>query len=239
VITLFTYTHTNCMDLWEPYLDSLDKFLPEFPSVVISNEDYEDHGRHRFQPYDDTKNYCEEYVRCLKENVDTDYFIYMQEDFILYDRPNVEALKRYVSFLQNSSCSFVRLIRCGNVSNTRVTDDLYWITEPENNHAFENCFSMQPTIWNKNKFIQLYETTKRNRFGESGFIENMNRLKIHGAYAYNGEPIRKNSLHYDSSVFPYTATAIVKGKWNVSEYDVELESIFSRYEIDPSHRGVV
>ena len=237
MITLCTYTHTNCMDLWEPYLDSLDKYLPEIPSVVLVNEDYEDSGRHRFRSYNETKNYCEEYVRCLKENVDTKYFIYMQEDFILYDHPNNEAMNRYVQFLETDSCSFVRLIRCGDVSSTRAVNDLYWVTEPTKLHTSTNCFSMQPTIWNKERFIELYEATKRQRFGESGFVENMNRLNIRGVYAYNGEPMRKNSLHYDSSVFPYIATAIVKGKWNASEYDVELANIFSQYEIDPSLRG--
>lgn len=239
-VTIFTYTHENCIDIWEPYLDSLDKYATEIPSIVIVNEDYENHGRHKFRVYDDTKNYCDEYVRCLRDNVDTKYFIYMQEDFILYDRVNMEAIQRYVNFLEEGTASFVRLIRCGDVSNVHLKDDLYWITDPSKTHASVNCFSMQPTIWNREHFINLYEAARCERFGEfPAYTQNMNRMGIRGVYSYNNEPMRKNSSHYDSSVFPYIATAIVQRKWNMTEYDVELESIFSRYEIDPYHRGVV
>lgn len=237
-ITVFTYTHDNHIDLWEPYLDSLDKYFPKVNSVVIANKDYEDYGRHKFYSYDDTKNYCEEYARCLEDHIDTKYFIYMQEDFILYNTVNLEAINRYIKFLEQNTFSFVRLIRCGDVTDTRVVDDLYHITESNKPHTSVNSFSMQPTIWNKEKFIQLYRLTKNDRFGEYGFTENMNRLNIRGVYAYNGEPIRKNSQHHDSSVFPYIATAVVKGKWNVSEYDKELQSIFEKYEINPFDRGL-
>lgn len=236
--TIFTYTHENCIDAWEPYLNSLDLYVPEIESVIIVNKDYEDFGRHKFRMYDDNKNYCEEYVRCLRENVKTKYFIYMQEDFILYDRVDISTLQRYTNFLDEGSVSFVRLIRCGDVSNTQIRDDLYWITEPSSNHRFVNCFSMQPTIWNTEHFINLYEASKCERFGEfPAYPENMNRMGIRGAYAYNNEPMRQNSLHYDTSVFPYIATALVKGKWNITEYSNELEPIFKKYCINPTDRG--
>jgi hypothetical protein len=227
------------MDVWEPYLDSLDKYIPAVPSVVMVNEDYEDHGRHKFCLYDETKNYCDEYIRCLTETVSTKYFLYMQEDFILYDHVDTKALQRYTEFLDAGSCSFVRLIRCGDVTQTCVADDLYWITEPSSSHASVNSFSMQPTIWNTERFIELYRATKKQRFGESAsFAENMNRLSISGVYAYNGEPMRKNSQHYDSSVFPYIATAVVGGRWNITEYSDELRLIFEKYEINPNARGI-
>ena len=237
-LTLFTYTHRNCADLWEPYLDSLDQYASQIPSVVITNEEYEDYGRHKFRSYDETKNYCEEYVRCLRDSVETKYFIYMQEDFILYGDVNKQALQRYVHFLDEGSCSFVRLIRCGDVSHCCIVDDLYWIMDPSKPQTSLTSFSMQPTIWNKEKFIELYEATKRAQFGEQGFTENMSRLDIRGAYAYNEEPMRKNSEHYDTSVFPYIATAVVRGKWNMLEYSKELSVVFQKYNIDPYNRGI-
>ena len=38
--------------------------------------------------------------------------------------------------------------------------------------------------------------------------------------------------HHDSSTYPYIATAIVKGMWNVSEYPEELKEVFNEYSID-------
>jgi len=238
-LTFLTYTHENCMDVWEPYLDSLDIYASEIPSVVIANKDYEDYGRHKFYAYDDTKNYCDEYVRCLRENVHTKYFIYMQEDFILYDHVNMSALNRYVNFLDEGTSSFVRLIRCGDVSTVNIKDDLYWVTQPTQNHASVNCFSMQPTIWNTQHFINLYEAARCDRFGEfPAYSQTMNRMGIRGAYVYNNEPMRKHSCHYDTSVFPYIATAVVQRNWNMTEYSDELTPIFKKYNIDPYHRGI-
>jgi hypothetical protein len=39
-------------------------------------------------------------------------------------------------------------------------------------------------------------------------------------------------------VYPYIATAIIKGKWNLSEYPIELGDLLSEYKIDKSIRGV-
>jgi hypothetical protein len=157
-ITMFTYTHTNCKDLWEPYLDSLDEHLSEIPSVVAANELYEDADMHKFCAYDDSANYCHEIVRCLNEQVHTDFFIYMQEDFFLLSKPDLVALQRYMDFLSNSNASFVRLLKCGEVTDTLVQDDLYWVTNPQTPHVSMTAYSMQPTIWKKNDFIKLYLT---------------------------------------------------------------------------------
>ena len=65
----------------------------------------------------------------------------------------------------------------------------------------------------------------------------MKELSINGLYVYNGEP-KRGSNHYDSKVFPYTATAVVKGKWNFSEYEAELLPLLMEFEIDPNIRGI-
>ena len=43
--------------------------------------------------------------------------------------------------------------------------------------------------------------------------------------------------HWDSKVYPYVATAIVKGKWNYSEYESELSSLHKEYNVDKNIRG--
>ena len=37
---------------------------------------------------------------------------------------------------------------------------------------------------------------------------------------------KRGKYHYDSSVFPYVCTAVIKGKWNFKEYKKELYEIF-------------
>jgi hypothetical protein len=236
MISLFTYTHTNCIDLWEPYLDSLDLYLPNISSTVAANKFYEDYGRHRFVSYDDDGMYCQEMIKCVNENIDTDYFIYMQEDFFLYDKVNVSLLKDYVSVLENTDFSFVRLLKCGHVTNIKHTDTLYLVSESGSTHQTMTAFSMQPTIWKKKDFLRLYQRANCAKFKENWeYTLAMNSLNMNGLYHYNGE--RQIGGHYDSSVFPYIATAVVRGKWNTVEYGDLLEPIFAKYEIDKSERG--
>jgi hypothetical protein len=237
-VTLFTYTHTNCKDLWDMYIDSLDEHLSQFPSVVAANELYEDVDRHKFCSYDDNANYCNEIIRCLNEYVKTDFLIYMQEDFFLFSNPDLSALNRYMDFLsQNNDVSFVRLLKCGDVTDINVQDDLYWITEPGKPHVSMTAYSMQPTIWKIKDFIKLYSAAACPKFKENPrYIAALNETKINGVYAYNGEQIRGQN-HYDSNVFPYVATAIVRGMWNTLEYPNEMKVFFNKYGIDPRIRG--
>ena len=60
---------------------------------------------------------------------------------------------------------------------------------------------------------------------------------IKGLFHYNNENKRGLS-HYDSSVYPYIATAVVKGKWNFREYKKELLDILNKLNIDYSKRGI-
>ena len=236
-LTVFTYTHTNCVDLWIPYLNSLDRYMPQVNSVIASNIFFPNYKRHIFLQYNDSNNYCLEYVKCLKK-IESDYFIYMQEDFILYEKVKIDILLNCVNFLEKNNLSFIRLVKCGAVTDSKIEENLFWITRPGENHLYSNCFSMQPTIWKKKDFIKIYNSAKCEKFGEyDKYIEVMNSMNINGAYLYCGENLRENSFHYDSVAFPYIATALVKGKWNVNEYAKELDPIFREYNICPEVRG--
>ena len=50
---------------------------------------------------------------------------------------------------------------------------------------------------------------------------------------------KRGLYHYDSTIFPYIATAINKGKWNMSEYSKELDFLFKEYNVNPFERGIV
>ena len=235
-VSFVTYTHSNCKDVWKPYFDSLNEFASGIQSFVFSNEESSEFGRHKFLKYDDDKDYCREFVKCLKQ-VKSKFVIYMQEDFILYDNVKMEKIIEYMKTLDESqTLSFVRLIKCGDVSEIRYKSDLFFIKRSVI-HDSINSFSMQPTIWKKDDLISLYEAVDEKKFGENfSYTVAMNYLGIDGLYCYNCEK-KRGGAHFDSSVFPYIATAVVRGKWNVSEYREELQKIFDKYSIDSRKRG--
>ena len=72
----------------------------------------------------------------------------------------------------------------------------------------------------------------------------MKTLGMKGCYIYNGEP-KRGSLHYDSEIFPYIATALVghslggPSRWLYKHYQTELEILLKEYNIDPMVRGIL
>ena len=95
-------------------------------------------------------------------------------------------------------------------------------------------FSIQPTIIKKETFANIFENKQFNIWE---FEDKINHVDLHFMSKVGYE--RKRGLyHYDSTVYPYIATAINKGKWNVSEYQEELNPIFEEYNINPFDRGI-
>lgn len=235
MISLFTYTHTNCKDIWPAYYGRLNKYFKDALIYSMVNDFENIPHINNSIVYDDNKSYSDEFVRCL-EQIPNDFFIYMQEDFILYDFVNIEEIKRCIKFLQNSNFSYIRLIKCGDVTDIKIDKNLYLVSKDGSSNHSINSFSMQPTIWKKKDFINLYLNCNSDKFGENyNYTFTLNRLNMNGCYYYNGEPARGG--HHDSSIFPYIATAIVKGKWNYSEYPSELDLLFKEYSIDKHLRG--
>jgi len=219
------YTNSNCKDVFNIF-KAQHELLCNLPLFVISDQD----GDHTYENKDP---YYKHWLDAI-EKIDEDYFIYNQEDFILYDTVRVDVLERLKKFLiDNPRYSFVRLIKSGrNLPEVPVEDKIY----PVGFNSYP-LYSMQATIWNKQKFIALYEDTKQEKWFESEtYEESCKRLNIEGVYYYDGESRRGG--HYDSSVYPYIATAVVKGKWNLSEYYNELYPLLVKNNINITKRGV-
>ena len=49
---------------------------------------------------------------------------------------------------------------------------------------------------------------------------------------------KRGMYHWDSSAYPYFATAIVKGKWSIDVYGEMLEKVLLENDINISERGI-
>ncbi len=240
-ISLVTYTNSVMKDAWEMYFGQIDKHFKINNSFVFSNEECSDYENHNFIKYDNSDPYYKQYLGCLKE-VQDNFLIYMQEDFFLYEDVDEKKLQTYVNFLkENNEYSFVRLLRCGYVENTRgaqdidshVQGDMY-----EVNLNSKDSFSMQPTLWRKEKLVELYDHVKSEKWLEADhWFDGCVDLNTKGVMIYNGED-KRGKFHYDSIVFPYTCTGITKGRWNMQNYGEFLSKMFLEYNIDPYDRGM-
>jgi len=232
-IALITYTHTNCKDVWPLYFGQLEEHL-QIPSIAFSNEPPEEgYENHQWIKYNDDHPYHQQYVSGL-EHVKEDFVIYAQEDFFLYADVDVKVLQQYADFLENSDYSYVRLIRAGYSTplNKPAQSNLYEVDMGSN-----DAFSMQATLWKKSDIKKLYSHVKSEKWLEGDhWNEGCRQLDIKGVFAYNGENPR-GKFHYDSRIFPYICTGIVKGLWNTNEYPQVMRHLLKKYNIDSSIRG--
>ena len=199
------------------------------PLYKISDE-------HSDHTYSNNVPYYRHWIDAL-ENISEDYFIYNQDDFFLYADVNTQKIYELVDILDDSGWSYIRLIKSGINLSTSKPDlgatNLYVVGE-----ASHPQYSMQATIWKKNIFMEIYEKAAQAKWFEcEAYNKVCRQLNIAGLYYYGGEGKRGRN-HYDSSIYPYVATAIVGGQWNLREYSTELSKILTEYQIDPCDRGI-
>jgi hypothetical protein len=234
MIAQIAYTNSNCQDLWEMFITQNRRHC-SMPLYMISDVKPETFGFDDAFIYQNSDPYYKVWIDAVQK-FGSGYFIYLQEDFILYGDVNQEKIDEYVEFLKNNSkYSFVRLLKSGKLYNKKLSDTLYEIESTN-----MNVFAMQATIWRTVDYIRLMSLAKSPRWLETDvdYRSKMIALNMNGTYHYDNEN-KRGTVHYDSNVYPHIATALVKGKWDMSEYNVELSKLFKEYKTDINKRGII
>tara|TARA_R110000824_G_scaffold8429_13_gene38276 strand:+ start:15002 stop:15721 length:720 start_codon:yes stop_codon:yes gene_type:complete len=235
-VAFILYTHSDCSDIWKPFFTQLEKWFPEAQNRYIFVNENNDQIDESFTvvEYDDALSYTKRVSSCLSF-VKEDYMIYLHEDMILYDRVNPKNMEKLIDVARSKDIDFVKLLR-GPESITNGFEDytgLYTIP-----HSSEYLFSIQPHICKTESMMILFDGFNIDIWNFE--LQCQNKLRTNNFLCvgvYHGEH-KRGRHHYNSSTFPYIATAIVKGKWNYSEYKKELDTIFNTYNIDKTKRGI-
>jgi hypothetical protein len=226
--TLVIYTHTDMKDVWPMFFGQLKKYIGDEKIYVAVNEDDSYLSDYIRIIYDDSKAYTDRWVEILP-HIKEELLLFMHEDMILFDSPKFDLIEKYSEYVNNKMVDSVKLIYAGE-GGMEWPEDKTLVVNPYSK------FSIQPTIFRKELLQQLVEGLPNKNIWEfedsiisygSDFMVRLGNEKKRGMY------------HYDSIIWPYIATAINKGKWNMSEYSKELDSLFREYNINPFERGIV
>ena len=224
-IPIVVYTHTDMVDVWEMFFKQLKKYLPNNKIYVAVNEDDTHLSDYIQIIYDDSKPYTERWKEVLSK-LDEDTFIFIHEDMVLFDEVDMSYINRYHKLVSDRLVDSVKLIYT-NSTNPPLDMD---------NTLVKSSFSIQPTLISKEIFVSLLESVPPLNIWK--FEEAIQSADNHYMVRLGNEK-QRGMYHYDSIVFPYIATAINKGKWNMSEYSKELDKLFGEYNINPFERGIV
>lgn len=239
-VAICTNSHSSYSDLWTMHFGQLDRHLPRALSRYLFTDStgVACHANWlvdgKIINYNPADLYWKQYVACMAQ-VPSDYIIYLQEDHILYGDVDLAEIMTHLNWLRhNPFYSYVRLLRAGIRLGPPLSGESLRLV-----YNWSPVFAMQPTIWRRADLIRLYKAARPARIIDEPRVGAMCEAEeIWGGEVYCGEP-KRGATHWDSKIFPCICTAVVKGKWNMREYSVELKALFAQYGIDASIRGVL
>jgi hypothetical protein len=236
--TIVLYTHTDYKDVWPVIFGQTNKYLPLNKKIIFVDKFDESIDSSYTQIYYDDKLSYTDRVRSCLEKVTDDLILFFHEDMPLYADPDNEILNQFTSLVKEGKADFIRLIKAG-VDEMFIPSGIHsdLVECPEN-----SLFSIQPTITTTKKLKDIFSDFPNLNIWqfESNVSDSCIRRQYTKCYMASKEFETKRGLyHWNSDIFPYVATAIVKGRWNCAEYNLELNELFERYNIDKNKRGVI
>jgi hypothetical protein len=226
-VPIIVYTHTDMKDIWPMFFGQLKKYIGNTKVYVAVNEDDTQLSDYIRIIYDDKKEYTERWKEIL-DKIEEETFMFIHEDMILFDKLNFQMLEKCIGYVNDEMLDSVKLILAGD-------EFQQWPIDKNLVSNQYSKFSIQPTITRKAIFkekvngispLNIWQFEEAITTTDRDFMVRIGGEKKRGLY------------HYDSLIFPYIATAINKGKWNLIEYQQELNPMFEEYGINPFERGM-
>lgn len=232
-----TFSHTDCVDVWKIYFPQMKKhFSVGIPHFLGLNEYHKDIPNY-VEPifYQEDTPYSSRLLYLLNSLDSYEYIFLDHEDMFLYSDPDYEKLKEYYQILCSGFFDYIRLIKNQNVLSFPVNTcpTLYSIDLKS-----KWIFSVQPSFWRRVVLIDILKKNLKSNIWELEVKSQrvVKKMALKAAYSHRAGTLR-GLHHFDNEVYPYIATAIGKGKWNLSEYGKELENLLKKYGVDPRQRG--
>ena len=239
-IALVVNTHSSCSDVWPMFFDRLKKHFPNKKVYVISDIKEGLPSYCHVLKYSEDDDYRTQFLKGIKQ-VSEEFCINFNEDYIFYSDVDKDKLQYCFDYLKkNENLSFVRLFRGIEYEEPEIAPNIYLM-----NNQNMWFFSQMSSLWRTRDLEVIHEHSPKSgmAFKKAGpqmeLVGNdtCRKLNTKGVFYYAGEP-KRGIHHHDSSVLPFIASAIVKGKWNLSEYPAELGSMLEEYGINPNIRGI-
>lgn len=245
-ICLIVNTISKNCDIWDAFFNRIEShFEDNFfdKKYVFLDDDLKKIPKdYKIIKYEKNNVYREQFSSCI-EDVKEKYCIYVSEDYILYNDVDTKKILNFRTILKNNSFSFIRFSRGGVYDGPfkKFNDNLFFV--PIDKDYF---YTNQAALWKTSDLRLVHEKGPNlhiaNKDWQNSFefqaTKTCRELKMQGLFCFYGEK-KRGLYHYDSSIFPHISTALVKGKWNMSEYPKEMAKIIKQYDIDLRKRGWV
>ena len=243
-IAIVVNTHSSMKDLWKMFIGEFEKYFPGQKLYFFSNMKNKVFHKHKTILYDKKKDFTTQYYDCLIK-IKEPYCITLNEDYIMYNDVKKDIINDYTKVLEkNKKISFIRLHKGPNFTSKKFKKNLFYLDTNK-----RHLYSQVATLWKTKDLLNLYKIAPRSYIGQKLDHKSVNmcaedeidilcrKKRIRGLYSFSNEKLLGYS-NYDSYVFPYLQSVIVKGSWNFKEYKKELIALFKKYKIKKNNREI-
>lgn len=237
-LPLLLYSHSDYRDLWQPFEVLLHRNANFFSQYYLASNET-DGGIHGFSslPYSETSSYTDRLIQVLVQ-INEPIVFFLHEDMLINGLPNQRVILDAIELVRDHGYDYYRFSSGGASSHIPV------LGRPGSSRFIRSLspwiFSIQPSVWRVESLLRLLSQHRGQGIWEfeAAAQKTFKKLRLTGGFASRRGP-KRGLHHFDSPDFPYIATAIVKGKWNTSEYERELGGIFNEFGIDSGIRGTI
>lgn len=226
MIPILVYTHSEYSFLWKAAIPLLEKYAKGFQIIWCCDSllDYKLPNSWILYTYDTSLSWGFRVKGCL-ETINSEYVLYIQEDWLLIDYMDSEKIENCIEFMNINDCEF--LMSYPN----NIREEAY--TSKYENYVFIKIFShyFQPGIWKKSLLHELCALNGGIHEYESEKYFSISKSR-NCFSTYNVRHTKDLSTR--SLFFPHMH-AIFQGKWTFFKYPC-LKALVEAYGIDTSTR---
>jgi len=224
--TIFVNSTDSFEDTWTPFFHLLGDNWPQSAPVVLNTEtkSFEYPGldivsTRVARPGERRVPWGECMLRAL-DYIPTEMFVYLQDDYFLYDRVDVDKVDEAARIMQNHGLDCLRLMECGGGGPWEPTT-YPWLWSMSKDAKYR--IALQAGLWTKSgmrKYLRAHESPWQMEIWGSRRAEH-----IEGDLWC----VSRDVYHEDNpQIVPYIPTGIVKGKWNRDA----VEALFAEHGIE-------
>ena len=219
---ILVYTHSDYSWVWKYWHQQTDKFLQNFDKICFLNSNSSFRKDYLVIRYNDELTYKNRILSCLNDIDEEEIVLFCHEDMFLYKKPNFDIINEYINLIKKENCELIKLVRAfENLDKSNLHEKLF-------RNPAKQLFSIQPTIIKIKTLKYIFKSVPGDNIWEFEANTSKKYLKdLISLCSFDKITDKKRGkFHYDSSVYPYICTAVIKGKWNFKEYKKELFEIF-------------
>jgi len=229
-LAFILYSHSSLEWILPAFVGQVDTHFQINCPKYIFYDKFIDIMKYDCKVYSESDKYSKRLLTCL-ENIPEQFVVIHHEDMLFYDDVDIDYFTYYLEIIKNSDFSYLKLLK-GGISQQLPEKYMEGIYKLQYDEIYR--YAVQPAIWKKDDLIKIlkrFDNCSIYELEEGGVSKYMLDNNFKCLFAFNEGDRKRGMYHWDNSKYPFIATALHKGEWNMVEYDIEIQNLKSEYNL--------